>query len=625
MSIPWVERTPCARFLGQGDVDASPPLFDKAVSLTGSSSQWCPFVFQNKKVVKTVPAYKPVPSREASGNESGSDHDLSDGDPHFSSTNHKDSKPGIADGSKDLKDSSSVTSNSSKKGKKGRKPLANNGPSSSLSLNSNSNLLGSEGGSGNKQSMNAEGQMNRDSGSTSQDSSFNHSLSSSVNTSTSSTDSSMIIGNKSSGNENGSPVTVTRNDASSANEPVSSPSGEKTNTGSSDVGNASVSTASPSQPVKPPSVIVKFGKQDGTYYSKKESSLPEDTTLSTPSVVMSTSSGTSCNANNSINSSAGAFTSSGGPMVSKEKDRAKEKSKKEPMDYSNKAKEQDWENGAKKPAASERNSLHSHHSSQQQKNSSGVSEQKQRSFGSAFGSSGTHSSSSGKDHNHSGSHPQYRDYHGGKNGDDSGKSRSSAQNSSGNAGGSGSGNGCSGNGSGSGSGSGNGSKDLDLQKSIIRTSECSVSLDKSKIDSMRLVSGSSLSQSSSSYQGSSSVKATVYASSPPESGRKIPASNIIVATAGSSATGNGNPSNSGSPSKLETRKDSPAKILPISASTSPSTGSASFGKPLKVEVNHSSGSNSKSTSVEVSPVKFSSGERSREVSPPRVSQDVNMR
>ena len=114
---------------------------------------------------------------------------------------------------------------------------------------------------------------------------------------------------------------------------------------------------------------------------------------------------------------------------------------------------------------------------------------------------------------------------------------------------------------------------------IIRTSECSVTIDKSKVDSLRL---------------SSEVKATVYSSSPPE--RKIPQSNIIVATASTAE-------------KIETKKDSPAKILPLSASTSPST----FGKSLKVDTNHSS-----SASVEVSPVKMSSssGERSREVTPP---------
>ena len=79
----------------------------------------------------------------------------------------------------------------------------------------------------------------------------------------------------------------------------------------------------------------------------------------------------------------------------------------------------------------------------------------------------------------------------------------------------------------------------------------------------------------------------------------------------------------------EHKKDSPAKILPISASsTSPeksgmnsgSTGSASFGRPLKVEI--SSGSASLSSSLEVSPVKRADDGIRKEISPIRSSKEL---
>ena len=78
----------------------------------------------------------------------------------------------------------------------------------------------------------------------------------------------------------------------------------------------------------------------------------------------------------------------------------------------------------------------------------------------------------------------------------------------------------------------------------------------------------------------------------------------------------------------EAKKDSPAKILPISASsTSPEksgliagSSSASFGRPLKVEV--SSGSASRSSSLEVSPVKRADDGIRKEISPSRVSKEL---
>jgi hypothetical protein len=77
----------------------------------------------------------------------------------------------------------------------------------------------------------------------------------------------------------------------------------------------------------------------------------------------------------------------------------------------------------------------------------------------------------------------------------------------------------------------------------------------------------------------------------------------------------------------EPKKDSPAKILPISASsTSPEktgmnsgSSSASFGRPLKVEV--SSGSASRSSSLEVSPVKRTDDVR-MELSPSKLSKEI---
>ena len=78
----------------------------------------------------------------------------------------------------------------------------------------------------------------------------------------------------------------------------------------------------------------------------------------------------------------------------------------------------------------------------------------------------------------------------------------------------------------------------------------------------------------------------------------------------------------------EPKKDSPAKILPISASTtSPEKGginsgtsSASFGRPLKVEV--SSGSASRSSSLEVSPVKRTDDGVRRDLSPSKTAKDI---
>ena len=75
----------------------------------------------------------------------------------------------------------------------------------------------------------------------------------------------------------------------------------------------------------------------------------------------------------------------------------------------------------------------------------------------------------------------------------------------------------------------------------------------------------------------------------------------------------------------EQKKDSPAKILPISASsTSPeksgSGGSTpSFGRPLKVEV--SSGNASRSSSLEVSPVKRTDDTQRKDLSPSKLSKD----
>ena len=78
----------------------------------------------------------------------------------------------------------------------------------------------------------------------------------------------------------------------------------------------------------------------------------------------------------------------------------------------------------------------------------------------------------------------------------------------------------------------------------------------------------------------------------------------------------------------EQKKDSPAKILPISASsTSPEktgmnsgSSSASFGRPLKVEV--SSGSASRSSSLEVSPVKRTDDGIRIELSPSKLSKEI---
>ena len=77
----------------------------------------------------------------------------------------------------------------------------------------------------------------------------------------------------------------------------------------------------------------------------------------------------------------------------------------------------------------------------------------------------------------------------------------------------------------------------------------------------------------------------------------------------------------------EPKKDSPAKILPISASsTSPeksglgSGGSnASFGRPLKVEI--SSGNASRSSSLEVSPVKRTEDATRKDLSPSKLSKE----
>ena len=78
------------------------------------------------------------------------------------------------------------------------------------------------------------------------------------------------------------------------------------------------------------------------------------------------------------------------------------------------------------------------------------------------------------------------------------------------------------------------------------------------------------------------------------------------------------PSHNSSPNKsIEIKKDSPAKILPISAITPPS---GSLGKPLKVEVNQAGG---RPSSLEVSPVK-AVDKMARDFSPPRVTQDVKL-
>ena len=188
----------------------------------------------------------------------------------------------------------------------------------------------------------------------------------------------------------------------------------------------------------------------------------------------------------------------------------------------------------------------------------------------------------------------------------------------------------------------------------IKTSECSVTLDKSKVD-LRLNSQVSVTPSTKQQQPppSSSQQSQNASSSQLHLGNSSSANKGGSAAAATSAAAIVS-SNSNSPSKIETKKDSPAKILPISSATgSPSSGS--FGKHLKVDVSttpsgshHNSVNNSRSSSLEVSPVKVdklgssgatptataaansvggtvnSNSSGARDYSPPRVTQDVKL-